>query len=145
MATNIINVPPLPPLRWDDFFWAGEVVLPSWSGFQSRRGPYGALSASDTSDGSAQLNVASMNGDSRAPPSPEEARAFGFLMQNESLVSRSVLEAVVAAYPKMRDSYGYAEEEAAQVMPLVKHPDQFRQLIGLSNVHVLNVANAGLS
>ena len=40
-----IDDPPFPRLTWGGYSWAGEVRLPSWAGFQSRRGAYASVSA----------------------------------------------------------------------------------------------------
>jgi len=35
-----LTMPPFPPRVWDGFFWKGVDKLPTWAGFQSRRGQY---------------------------------------------------------------------------------------------------------
>ena len=52
-----IDIPPFPMLTWDTHSWAGEVRLPSWAGFQSRRGAYTSVSDDGPSNGTAQLTV----------------------------------------------------------------------------------------
>jgi hypothetical protein len=144
MAKQTLNLPPFPPLKWDEYFWTGEAVLPSWAGFQSRRGAYGAASSGKKSDGSARLTVTPVNVEARTPPLAEQVLAFRLLLENERAVADSILHAVFAEYPGMRKSYGYDEEEAAKFMPEIKQAKQLRTLIGLSNVHVLNVAKDGI-
>ena len=46
-----IEIPPFPPLTWADYSWVGEVRLPSWAGFQDRRGAYASVSDDAPSDG----------------------------------------------------------------------------------------------
>jgi hypothetical protein len=140
-----IDVPPFPPLQWGDYFWSGEVVLPSWAGFQSRRGAYGSVSSRLESDGSARLTVSPENYDAPSPPLPEQVQAFRFLLENERAVANSVLRAIFAEYPALRDSYGYDDEEATELMPEMERAEQLQPLIGLSNVHVLNVAKDGIA
>jgi hypothetical protein len=139
MAKQTLTVPPFPPLRWDGYGWTGKVVLPSWAGFQHRRGAYGSVRSRAASDGSARLTVTPEKGDERTPPLPAQARAFQLLLDNERAVSGAVLRAIFAEYPDLRDSYGYDEEEAAELMPEIGRAEELRSLIGLSNVHVLNV------
>lgn len=145
MTKQTINLPPFPMLTWADYCWTGEVVLRSWEGFQSRRGAYGSISSRSVSDGSATLTVTTEDDDSPKPPRPEQVGAFQFLLDNERAIAESVLQAIFAEYPAMQDSYGYDEEEAADLMPDIEQIDQLRSLIGLSNVHVLNVAKAGIA
>ena len=33
-----LNYPPFPPLKWEHYRRVGEIVLPSWAGFQARSG-----------------------------------------------------------------------------------------------------------
>jgi hypothetical protein len=145
MAKQTLNVPPFPPLRWDGHFWAGQVVLPSWAGFQSRRGAYGSVNSRAKSDGGARLTVTPANPEEKTPPRSQQVRAFRLLLDNEPAVGGSVLRAIFAAYPDLRDAYGYDDEEAAEIMPEIERPEQLRTLIGLSNVHVLNVAKGGVA
>jgi len=145
MTQPTLNVSPFPPLGWDSYFWTGEVVLPSWAGFQSRRGAYGAVNSRAASDGSARLTVTPQSGDPPTPPVGEQARAFGLLLENERAVADSVLRAILAAYPGLRDAYDYDEEEVAELMPDIERAEQLRGLIGLSHVHVLNVAKDGIA
>jgi hypothetical protein len=145
MTQQTLNVPPFPPLQWDGYFWTGEIVLPSWAGFQSRRGAYGSVSSLDESDGRAQLTVTPENDEARTPPLPDQARAFQLLLDNEPAVAGSVLRAVFAEYPRLRDSYCYDDEEAAKLMPELGRAEELRLLMGLSNVHVLNVVKDGLA
>jgi hypothetical protein len=145
MAKQMLNVPPFPPLDWDDYFWTGKVVLLSWAGFQSRGGAYGAVSSRAKSDGNARLTVTPVNDEERTPPVHAQIRAYQLLLDNEPKVHDSVLLAIFAKYPGMRDSYGYDDEEAAELMPEIERAEQLRMLIGLSNVHVLNVAKDGIA
>src|SRR5687767_7901733 len=110
MAKQTLSMPPLPALQWDDYFWTGDVVLPSWAGFQCRRGAYGTVSSRAKSDGSARLTVTPENDDASTSPLPEQVRAFQLLLENEPAVGESVLRAIFAEYPGMRDSYGYDDE-----------------------------------
>lgn len=38
-ADSGYDIPPFPSLTWDGYSWAGGIRLPSWAGFQPRRGP----------------------------------------------------------------------------------------------------------
>jgi hypothetical protein len=120
-------------------------VLPSWAGFQSRRGAYNSVSSRAESDGSARLTVTPEDDEARTLPLPEQVQAFRLLLDNERVVADSILRAIFAEYPGLRDSYCYDDEEAAELMPEIERAEQLRTLIGLSNVHVLNVAKNGVA
>jgi hypothetical protein len=142
MSETLVHVPPLPVLRWDSFCWSGEVVLATWAGFQALRGGYGAISGAAPSDGSVLLNVDSPDENARAAPSHAQATAFQYLLDAQVAVQTAILKSLLQAYPAMRARYDYPPEEA-QLMPEVRSPEQFRELIGLSTLHILAVAKGG--
>ena len=47
----------------DDLWWGTEVCFPSWTGYQSRNGPYGAIDRQEPSDGTVALIFALRDGD----------------------------------------------------------------------------------
>jgi hypothetical protein len=142
MPETLVHIPPLPVLRWDSSFWSGEAVLSTWAGFQARQGGYGAISGAEPSDGSVLLNVDSPDQDARAAPSKPQAAAFGYLLDAPTAVQAAILKSLLQEYPSMRAQYDYPPDE---VMPEVQSPDQFRELIGLSTVHILAVAKSGFA
>lgn len=144
MADDMLDSPPFPPLKWDGYFWTGEVTLPSWAGFQTRRGPYASLSAEKPSDGTARLTVTPLDDNDRALPTPEQAAAFQYLVANEALVAAAVGQALVEYYPGEKEAYLDAYDEGeAEELPDVSEPSELQPLIGLSSVHVLAVAHNG--
>jgi hypothetical protein len=139
--TEAIDIPPFPPLTWEGYHWSGEVRLPSWAGFQSRRGRYASVSALGPSDGTAGMTV---DGKGKALPTPEQIAAFQYLLHNEAAVAEAVGSALLGYYPRQREAYldAYDLEESDEV-PEVTDLDDLRQLVGLSSVHVLSVAQDG--
>jgi len=140
-----LNIPPFPPLQWEDYFWVGEVTLPSWSGFQTRRGWYGSVSSDSPSNGSARLSIVPEGDEHRSHPTVEQGVAFKYLIDNEAAVAASVLQALFNRYLDEKTVYAedYSEEEAEENLPDITDPSGLRALIGLSNVHVLSVVKDG--
>jgi hypothetical protein len=140
---NAIDIPPFPLLTWDDYSWAGEVRLPSWAGFQSRRGPYGSVSTATPSDGTARLTV---DAEAKASPTPEQVAAFRHLLENEATVAEAVGRALLDYYPGERaaylDAYDLGESDE---MPEVTALAGLRSLVGLGSVHVLSLAKDGMA
>lgn len=99
---EVLDIPPFPPLTWDKYSWAGEVRLPSWAGFQSRRGAYASVSDAAPSDGTTRLTV---DGKAKAPPTPEQIAAFQHLLDNEAAVAEAVGRALLDYYPSEREAY----------------------------------------
>jgi hypothetical protein len=133
MRQETLDYPPFPPLKWDYYFWLGEVVLPSWAGFQARRGAYGAGNSRKPSDGTARLSISPLDDKARTHPMAEQVAAFRHLMDNEAAVAAAVARALVDYCPG--NAYDGDDEELLEV----SGPDDLRPLVGLSSVHVLNV------
>lgn len=138
-----IDIPPFPPLMWDDYCWTGEVRLPSWAGFQSRRGPYASVSDSEPSDGTARPTV---DAEAKSRPTPEQVAAFRHLLDNEVAVAEAVGRALLDNYPAEREAYldAYDLEESDEV-PEIKDLAGLRSLVGLGSVHVLSLAKDGMA
>jgi hypothetical protein len=138
-----LEIPPFPPLTWDEYAWVGEVRLPSWAGFQSRRGPYASVSDEKPSDGTARLTV---DAKAMARPTPEQVAAFQYLLDNEATVGEEVGRALLDYYPGEREAYldAYDLEESDDV-PEVTDLAGLRSLVGLSSVHVLSLARDGMA
>ncbi len=141
--SRIISVPPFPPLTRDDYFWSGEVVLPSWAGFQRRRGAYASVSGHTPSDGSVSLTIAPRDADTQTLPTSEQGVAFRHLTDNEASVAAAVGQALLDYYPGEREAYLDAYDEGEVELPEVTELAGMRSLIGLSSVHVLAVAHDG--
>lgn len=139
MAQDTVDCPPFPPLTWELYFWVGEVILPSWSGFQTRRGGYGAVSSQETSDGTARLSISPLDRQARTHPTDEQVAAFRHLMENEEAVAAAVARALVDYCP----GEAYDEDDDEDGVLDVSEPGDLRPLIGISAVHVLNVFHDG--
>jgi len=138
---DALDIPPFPPLTWDTYSWVGEVRLPSWAGFQSRRGPYASVSDATPSDGTARLTV-----EAKARPTSEQVAAFRHLLDNEASVAEAVASALLDYYPGEREAYldAYDLEESDEV-PEVTDVSGLRSLVGLGSVHVLSLASDGVA
>lgn len=138
-----LNIPPFPPLTWDEYSWVGEVRFPSWVGFQTRGGAYASVSEEAASDGSARLTV---DAEAKARPTSEQVAAYRHLLDNEAAVAQAVGHALLEYYPGQREAYlkGYGLTASAEV-PEVTDLAGLRSLVGLSSVHVLSLARDGVA
>ncbi len=143
MDIDTIEVPPIQRLRWNQYMWDGEIKLPSWAGFQIRRGNYGAASSDQVSDGSALLSLKSQD-NKPEPPTAEQISAFRYLLDHESHIAAAVLQAIFEKYPEDKDAYlGAYDNEDEVELPDLLEPADLCTLIGLSHVHVLFQAHKG--
>jgi hypothetical protein len=131
-----VKIPPFPELVRDEFFFAGEDVLPVWAGFQSRRGPYCAIDRHEPSDGSVRVSVKPAG----AEPTGAQRAAYEFLLAEQRAIRDAVLARILAEYPEIKRQYELDTDEA---LPEVNDAAEFRSLLGLANVHVLTVERDG--
>lgn len=139
MLPEMLDHPPFPLLKWDQYFWVGEVILPSWAGFQARQEGYGAVSSRRPSDGTARLSISPLDAKLRTAPTVEQVAAFRHLMDNEATVAATVMDALVRYCPG--EAYDGDDEELMEV----DEPDDLRSLVGLSSLHVLDVIHEGIA
>lgn len=118
---------------WDDYFWKTTVSLPMWSGFQSRRGPYGSRDSDSPSDGRIEV-VFAPEGRENSPLRESEIQLVRWAVQNALQMQRALLNGLLECYPSLREKYdGFVEPED---MPPVRGVDDFRCLIGLHSMNV---------
>lgn len=135
-----LNLPPFPPLEWDEYFWVAPIRLPSWAGFQNRGGPYGA-SSSSKADGTMRLSIATVD---MAEPSPAQIAAMRYLLGHEAEIFAAVSQAIVDQIPEIKDDYGdWYTDETGKPFPNVKDANGLKKLMGVSTLHVLNDGEDG--
>jgi hypothetical protein len=94
-----LDFPPFPPLKWEHYSWAGEVVLPSWAGFQAGREAKRAAKRPRPSGGIARLSVSPLDTKARTHPTGEQVAAFRHLMDNEADIAAAVARALADYCP----------------------------------------------
>ncbi len=144
MAPDTKEWSPLPPLVREQFFWCGEDVLPSWAGFQSRRGPYCSIDRPEPSDGTVGVSVKPADEADEAPTRAQLA-AYEFLKSEHAAIAAAILTKLLTVYPDMKWAYDDAVDETWPKLPDVTEPGGFRSLMGLATVHVLSVERDGLA
>jgi Domain of unknown function (DUF6985) len=127
----------LPALTWDGEQLFGRMVLNCWRGCGEGGPP----------DGSAEVLVAVGEEGAAREPTPEQAAALRFLIEQEKAVTDSILQAVFDDYPRIRASCGYSEdeEEFQLYYPDLDRPARLRPMIRVDVVHVSDVAKAGVA
>jgi hypothetical protein len=145
-SEGLLNLPPLPTMKWNDYYWLSSIMLTSWAGFQSRQGPYDSIDEAKISDGSTQLIVHTPD---KKPhrPSTQQIAAYSHLMEQQDYITDSLLQAILSRYPTWRKEYeeDYGTEEANEVVPPIQSPEQLKNLIGLGIIHIHTVAKDGVA
>ena len=117
----------------------GPINLQCWRGFQSRQEAYNAPDSPHPSDGTAKITIGGDMVSEDPGVQPFHVNAYNHLMEFQGEVQQNILNALLAQYKDLQEMYGYDPEDAAAIMPDVQDTDQFKKLIGLSAVHLLNV------
>jgi hypothetical protein len=125
--------------RW----WTTNVCLPSWKGFQNRTGAYGALDEPIVSDGFTKI-VFAPEGRGNDPLSDLEIASVRWVIENEGIIGRSLLDSLLSAYSELQVKYRLEGIEKIELMPDIASRDDFRPLIGLTAVNVHQVQKDGL-
>jgi hypothetical protein len=126
-----------------EFFWTADAQLPSWAGFQTRKGAYGSVSSPTPSDGSVTITFAPEGRDT-SPLLPDELASVQWLLDHDDEIASALLKGLLVEYPKLQLEYGYEGAERDEWMPDVLSSDEFRSLIGLHSVHVHPLTKDGL-
>src|SRR5262245_16881505 len=95
----VLDHPPFPRMEPDGSDWVTRLVLPEWAGFQTRLGPYDAVSSSEVSDGTTRLRVIA-SGPGPAPPTAAQTTAYQHLSNHGEQVRNAILSAVFGRYPR---------------------------------------------
>jgi hypothetical protein len=118
----------------------GPITLACWRGFQSRLEAYNAPGSPHPSDGHARITLGGDMLSDEPEVQPFHINAYNYLMEFQDQIQENILDALLKEYRSLQEMYGYDEEDAAALMPDITDVLQFRKLIGLSAVHLLNVS-----
>jgi hypothetical protein len=127
----------------NDRFWTTTGILPSWKGFQSRRGPYGARDTAQASDGIVEVVFAPEERGTE-PLSEVELASVSWVIENEASISQALIASLFREYRSLQELYKYAGQEKAELMPDIQSAEEFRSLIGLHTVYVHQVQRDGI-
>jgi len=123
----------------------GFITLPTWQSFQSRQGAYSSVDKSTPSDGSVKISIGGDMTDDNPQITNEHVSAYNFVTQHQKKIKSVLLTALKKDYKNLQDLYDYDEESSADIMPNVNNISQFKSLIGLSTVHIMNVSKDGIA
>lgn len=143
IAANIppLNSPTFGTLKWTEYdWWEGKTCLPGWAGFQSRGGPYSWKDSASPSDGSATLIVKVHDSEIHRNPSEAQRQALEFQIKSGDEVVQSVLAALLPWYREVKRNCELDDD----LMPSVSSSDEFRKMMGLSQVHIHSHLRDGL-
>lgn len=117
----------------------GPIILPCWSGFQSRIEAAGIPADPHPSGGHARITLGGDMISGHPAIQPIHINAYQYLLKHQHEIQERILMALLKEYRRLQDMYCYSDKIAAALMPNVSEIQQFKKLIGLSAVHLLNV------
>ena len=122
----------------------GALQLTAWAGFQSRQGWYNGKDREAPSDGWMKLSV---EGDPNAEPpvmSAEQAAAYQYLMEHQEAIQQHIRAAALVHYNEWEAQCGY-DEESGFSAPRAADRASFQPVMGLSQVHLLDLSKDGIA
>lgn len=126
----------------DDLWWANNVRLASWAGYQSRQGSYGSKDKPEPSDGEVAL-VFSPEGRGLEPLSEQEMRLVSWFEQNEPMVSEAVKAAIIK-WCSPQSAERAARFDFGDDFPVIRDDQDLRESVGLYAVNIHQVDVGGV-
>ncbi len=123
----------------------GEVELVAWKEFQNRSGPYASSSQQENSTGLFKIDVGGDMVVETPTITPEHLAAYEHLLADQEKVRSSILASILNWYSELRPRVFREVEEIGWSMPEVHQTHDFRRLIGLSSIHLMNVHRDGMA
>lgn len=118
----------------------GVVSLPIWKDFQSRQGVYGSIDTNKKSNGEFLIAIGGDMVMDNPTITTAHVNAYEYLTTHSREIYDAILARLLAEYKNLQTEYGYDEEDAKEIMPDIENIEQFKDLISLSQIHILNVS-----
>ncbi|MGV6832600.1 MAG: DUF6985 domain-containing protein [bacterium] len=128
----------------DEFGFEGVIELATWRGFQSRNGAYGAQDSQSPSNGIFAIRTCGDMVVDEPKIEDYHVEAYNYLIEHQTETKEHILNTLKTEYPKLQELYGYEPEEKQEYMPDVSEVEDFKNLIGIANIHLLNVEKDGI-
>jgi hypothetical protein len=116
--------------------YEGFLVLEAWKGFQSRQGAYGSQDKEGKSDGRIKVTIEGVSIDYVKVSSPAQVAAIRYLVDHAEEIKVSLLNGLLDKFPSWKEIY-------EEYLPEVSEIGQFRDLIGISWLHVMSAEKEG--
>lgn len=120
----------------DDY--EGSLLLDAWKGFQSRQGPYASQDNEERSSGQVKVTVEGIPVDYVKVCSAAQAASIHYLVEHSESIRDSLLKGLLDIFPSWREVY-------EEYFPDVSNISQFKDVIGLSYLHILSAERDGFA
>jgi hypothetical protein len=129
----------IPNIKLIDDRLEGAIPLPVWKTFQ------GSQDTQENYDGVFEISVGGDMVMDKPTITADHINAYNYLITHSEQIQKSILVRLLADYKNLQVEYGYDEDEANEFMPDVDNVEQFKKLIRLSRIHLLNVSKDGFA
>ncbi|MFO7529000.1 MAG: hypothetical protein R6W86_09390 [Marinobacter sp.] len=138
--TNVSEI----EFQWNDFCWEAFIRNTAWSGFQERKGPYGALSSNKPSLGDVTV-VFAPEGRGDDPLNDKELSLVDWFLTHQQEVANAILDILFNSYGAIKA--GYIEEfgeEVSETFPGIHSKSDLKKLVGIVSVNIHQVSKDGI-
>ena len=118
--------------------YEGEITLSSWKGFQSRQGFYGEKDSSEISNGFVKVFITGRQVDYVKTTTQEQVNSISYLQNNSDKIRDEILNALFKQLPEIKEIY-------EDLVPEIKNIADFKNVLGLSIIHVMDSDKDGFS
>jgi hypothetical protein len=125
------NVLDLEPNTIINDTYEGSIKLNAWEGFQSRRGFYGSKDAAEVSDGEVKVFIQGKEANNIEMITESQVKSIKYLFENSYHVRDALLNRLWKDLPNLEEIY-------ADAIPTIKDILDFKDVLGLSNIHVMS-------
>jgi hypothetical protein len=130
----------IPNVKLIDGRLRGTISLPIWKAFQNRQGEYGLLDSHENSNGEFKISIGGDMVMDKPRITEDHVNAYNYLTTHSEQINKAILTRLFSEYKNLQTEYGYEEDDAKDIMPDIDNVEQFKKLIGLSRVHLLNIS-----
>lgn len=135
----------IPNIKLIDGRIEGTVLLPVWNNFQNSQGAYGSAGTQDSENGIFRISIGGDMVSDNPAITPEHLNAYNYLTTHSEQIRDALLKKLFVEYKNLQADYGYDTDEAKEIMPDVESIEDFKTLVGLSQIHIMNVSKDGLA
>lgn len=118
--------------------YEGQITLPAWKGFQSRQGFYGSKDSDETSDGLVKVFIKGRQVDYVKTTTQEQINSLNFLQDNSDKIQNEILNTLFQKLPEIKEIY-------EDLVPEIKNISDFKNMLGLSIIHVMDSDKDGFA
>jgi len=114
----------------------GFLILDAWKGFQIRQGSYGSNNTQEKSEGHIKVTVEGVPVDYVKVSSPAQVAAIHYLVDHSEEIKDALLKGLLEKFPSLKEIY-------EEYLPDVSEISQFKDVIGISYLHVMSAEKDG--